>query len=245
VIGRIRHDAKLYYLPVAQEGRGRRRIYGAVAPTPEELRQDERVAWERVVVELGGERRELRVKSLAPLRWRATGAAQQLRLVVIAPLGYRVNRNGRLLYRKPAYLICTDPALSVAQIVHYYIWRWDIEVNFRDEKTLLGVGQAQVHNASSVERVPALSVAAYGILLTAALKLYGLKGQACQLPPPKWQRRAAARASTQQLLNQLRHDIWGRNINYSGFANKNARNTKSDKFTPSLASSVFYGAARA
>jgi hypothetical protein len=112
------------------------------------------------------------------LRWRATGAAHELRLVVIAPLGYRVNRQGRLLYRKPAYLICTDPALPVERIVQYNIWRWDIEVNFRDEKTLLGVGQAQVHTPASVERVPALSVAAYSILLTAALRLYGLQGQA-------------------------------------------------------------------
>lgn len=28
------------------------------------------------------------------------------------------------------------------------LWRWGIEVNFRDEKTLLGTGEAQVRTAA-------------------------------------------------------------------------------------------------
>ena len=245
VIGRIRGDAKLYHLPEAQCGRGRRRIYGAPAPTPEELRQDESVPWSSLSVSLGGATRQLRVKTLSPLRWRATGATHQLRLVVIAPQSYRVSRHSRLLYRRPAYLICTDPTLSVQQIVQYYLWRWDIEVNFRDEKTLLGVGQAQVQHANSVERAPALSVVAYGILLTATLRMYGVHGSAFKLPPPKWQAKPPARVTTQQLLTQLRHDMWGRSLNSSGFAAPASPHTKSDKFIPTLASALIYGAARA
>jgi hypothetical protein len=245
VIGRIRGDAKLYYLPAAQCARGRRRIYGAPAPTPEELRQDESVAWLSLSIRLGGETRQVRVKTLAPLRWRATGAAHELRLVVIAPQSYRVSRHSRVLYRRPAYLICTDPALSVQQAVQYYLWRWDIEVNFHDEKTLLGIGQAQVHNAHSVELAPALGVVAYSILLTATLRLYGVQGSAFKLPPPKWQAKPPARATTQQLITQLRHDMWGSCINSSGFAAPAGRYTKSDKFIPTAAAALIYGAARA
>ncbi|MCH8541897.1 MAG: hypothetical protein LAT58_14175, partial [Opitutales bacterium] len=47
-------------------------------------------------------------------------------------------------YTQPAYLICTDPELPIEELLQQYIWRWDIEVNHRDEKTILGVGQAQV-----------------------------------------------------------------------------------------------------
>jgi len=43
----------------------------------------------------------------------------------------------------PAYLIVSDPHLSLQSIVQHYVRRWEIEVNFRDEKTLLGVGEAQ------------------------------------------------------------------------------------------------------
>src|ERR1035438_6925244 len=66
-------------------------------------------------------------------------------------LAYRLRKGSKLLYRDPAYLICTDPELDPRQIIETYFQRWDIEVNFRDEKTLLGVGQAQVRAAASVE----------------------------------------------------------------------------------------------
>jgi hypothetical protein len=46
-----------------------------------------------------------------------------------------------LLYRQPAYLLCTDPQMALQEFLQLFLWRWDIEVNFRNEKTLLGVGQ--------------------------------------------------------------------------------------------------------
>lgn len=244
-IGRIRGDAKLYHLPAAQPLRGRRRIYGPAAPTPEELRQDTGTAWEEVPVQISGRECRLRVKTSTPLRWRATGVRHNLRLVVIAPLGYRVNNQGRQLYRKPAYLICTDPDLSVQEVVQYYIWRWDIEVNFRDEKTLIGVGQAQVHHVNSVERVPAMSVVAYGVLLASALSVYGLAGQAFALPPPKWQARPSTRVTPQQLITQLRHDLWSETLHYSDFVAPLATGAKPDNIRSCLASALFYGAASA
>jgi hypothetical protein len=84
-----------------------------------------------------------------------------LRLVVIRPVGYRLRSGARKLYTQPAYLICTDPLLALEDLLQEYIWRWDIEVNHRDEKTILGVGQAQVRNENSVQHIPALAVAAY------------------------------------------------------------------------------------
>jgi len=43
-----------------------------------------------------------------------------------------------------------------------------IEVNFREEKTMLGCGQAQVRNPESAERVPAFIAAIYAMLHLAA-----------------------------------------------------------------------------
>ena len=93
----------------------------------------------------------------------------QLHCVQRTPLGC-------IVYRKPAYLICTNPNLSLDQVLQAYLWRWDIEVNFRDEKTLRGVGQAQMRHPHSVESVPALAVAAYALLLLAATQTYGPNG---------------------------------------------------------------------
>jgi hypothetical protein len=58
---------------------------------------------------------------------------QAVRVVVIAPVSYRLRQGSKLLYRPPAYLICTDPDLPLEPLVQEYLWRWDIEVNFRDE----------------------------------------------------------------------------------------------------------------
>jgi len=62
------------------------------------------------------------------------------------------------------------------QLLQAYLWRWDIETNFRDEKTILGTGQAQVRNPASTRIVPQMMVAAYSLLLLAGIKLRGVKG---------------------------------------------------------------------
>jgi len=48
-VGRIRADAKLYHLPESTEGMpGRNRVYGERAQTPEQVRQDTSIPWQRV-----------------------------------------------------------------------------------------------------------------------------------------------------------------------------------------------------
>jgi len=156
-VGRIRKDAKLYFLPApgpSSPQRGRPRCYGAPAPTPEQWRVDESIPWQPITVSMNGTTHQIRIKHCTHLLWRTAGLGHKLQLVVIAPLGYRLRKNSKLLYRKPAFLICTDPELDVQAIVEGYIQRWDIEVNFREEKTRLGVGQAQAREPHSVESVP-------------------------------------------------------------------------------------------
>lgn len=240
-VGRIRADAKLYHLPEPSQGKpGRNRVYGRRAPTPEELRQDTSIPWTRVEVFAAGKTHQFKIKTLSPLRWRSAGKEHDLRLIVIAPLGYRLTKQSRLLYRKAAYLICTNPDASLQQVLQAYVWRWDIEVNFRDEKTLLGIGQAQVRNEHSVENVPALAVAAYAMLLTSATQAYGPTGKPDVLPTPKWRRKKSLRASTQSLINHLRHEVWARSIRSSSFVSQHVPFTKPEKLDPSLEGALFY-----
>jgi hypothetical protein len=78
-------------------------------------------------------------KRLVRRRWRTAGADQVLQLIIIKRLAYRLRKGSRLLYRDPAYLICTDSMLEARQVIEAYFERWEVEVNFRDEKTLLGI----------------------------------------------------------------------------------------------------------
>jgi len=240
-VGRIRADAKLYHLPELTEGMpGRNRVYGERAQTPEQVRQDTSIPWQRVEAFAAGKTHSFKIKTLAPVRWRPAGKDFDLQVVVIAPLAYRLTPNSRLLYRKPAYLLCTDPNVSIQEVLQAYIWRWDIEVNFRDEKTLLGVGQAQVRHERSVENVPTLAVAAYAMLLTSATQTYGVTGKPNALKAPKWRRKETLRASTQSLIQHLRHEVWSQAIHFSSFVSPTPSNLNPQKPFPSLESALFY-----
>jgi hypothetical protein len=239
VIGRIRADAKLYDVPGPSEGRGRRRVYGSPLPTPEEIRQDATIPWITLNAFAAGKRHAFQIKTVAPVRWRPSGPCD-LRLIVIAPLGYRKTQNGRLLYRKPAYLICTDPHADLAQVLQAYLWRWDIEVNFKEEKSIVGIGQAKVRHPDSVQRVPALAVSAYGLLLTAADHAYRRAGLPKVIPPPRWQRQERLRPSTQCLINHLRHELWHTGMNLSHFAKQKYADTKCQKNNLPLESALYY-----
>jgi hypothetical protein len=205
-IGRIRKDAVLHHLPQQSEGRGRPRHYGA-SITPEGIRQDDSIAWSSVRIFAAGREHECDVKQVFPLLWRTTGRVLRLRLIVIRPLAYRLTRRSRLLYRQPAYLITTDLDSPLEQLVQAYFWRWDIEVNHRDEKQLIGLGHAQVRSPRSVERVPAFAVACYAILLLSSAKAFGLASSDPVVPQPKWlagSARKPARIPTRQILRRLR-----------------------------------------
>ena len=161
----------------------------------------------------------MRVKVRQNLLWRTAGLTHTLQLVVIAPLGYRLRKGSKLLYRQPAFLICTDPQMDPLTLLQGYVQRWDIEVNFREEKTLLGVGQAQVRNAHSVEDVPALQVASYAMLLLSMIRASTASAGAAMLPPPKWAGASTrSRQSTQRGINQLRGEVWGRALGLTNFS---------------------------
>lgn len=222
LIGRIRKDTQLFTLPDRIQSRGRKRVYGEAIPTPEQIRQNESFSWQKVPAFVSGKYHEFKVKSVSPLRWRVAGERFTLQVIVIAPLAYRLKKGAKLLYREPAYLICTDPSLSIQEIIQSYFWRWDIEVNFRDEKTILGVGQAQLFNPLSTQKAPALAVAAYSLLLLAGAKAFGVDSLPDVLPSPKWRKTTLKRRpSTTDLSNILRLECWASaisNSNFSGFS---------------------------
>ena len=142
---------------------------------------DESTEWQTVSIYAAGKMHEMKFKTIGPVLWRKSGPERLLRLVVIAPLAYRLNRHSGLLYRQPAYLICSEWEIDPAKIVKAYVNRWDIEVNFRDEKGLLGFNEAQVRTKAGAELAPALAVSSYAVLLLAASKVFGANGIPSQL----------------------------------------------------------------
>jgi DDE superfamily endonuclease len=249
-IGRIRKDASLHALPLAQGGpsTGRPLRYGAPAPTPEQLRTDESKPWQPLNAFAAGKQHQFRIKALSPLLWRKSGAELPLKLMVIAPLGYKLRKGSRLLYRQPAFIICTDPTLPLDKILQYYLWRWGIEVNFREEKHLIGVGEAHVRTPSSNRHLPAVVVAAYALLWISTLGLVNKGLEPGSLTPPKWRRASPKQRSlpsTGDLLRNLRFELWAgalRPSTFYHFATSSLQAAKSQKPPPSPAGVLFASA---
>lgn len=210
-IGRVRKDAHFEHACFERTGKpGRPKKYLEKAPTPHEILKDTSIPWQEVSAFAAGERRSFKIKSFTNLRWKAAGHSMIFNLIVVAPVGYRLTKDGPLLRREPAFFMCSDINMPIQEVLQTYLWRWGIECNFRDQKTLLGVGQAQVRSEQSIQKTPALTVAAYSMLLLGALRTFRSENQALLLPKPKWQKypQRLHRPSTLQLINQLRTELW-------------------------------------
>jgi hypothetical protein len=203
-IARARKDLKLFK-PASTAMRANR-VYGERLPTPQAIRQDDAFAWCEATVFFAGRRRRIRYKTVAPVLWPGLGHRPG-RLIIIAPLGYRLRKGSKKLYRQPVYLLSTELETPVEHLLQYYFLRWDIEVNHRDEKSLLGVGDAQVRAPLSVERNPQFAVATYSLLLLASIRAYGAARGEDYLPLPKWRQERDRRPSTLDIVAQFRREV--------------------------------------
>ncbi|HXJ95636.1 MAG TPA: transposase [Terriglobia bacterium] len=202
LIARARKDARLCF----RAPQDSRRFYHTETFTPEQVRQDDARPWKQTKLFYGGKRRKTRYQEVGPVYWRHGAGQIPLRLLVVAPTPYRKRKRSRVYYRQPAYLLTTDLTSSAKPLLQIYFDRWQIEVNHREEKDTLGVGQAQLWNIQAVPKQPVLVVAAYSALLLASLQAFGIeRGQAYQALP-KW-RRHAYRPSCLDLVTLLRKEM--------------------------------------
>lgn len=213
-IVRFRKDAALRaYLP--PEKRDRLRKYGPKLPTPEQMRRDPSIPWQSADFFISGQKRRIDFKVIDKVCWQKVTKDRPLRLILIAPVGYRLRKGSALLYRDPAYLLvtATDPHIDVSRLDPYllieaYLCRWEIEVNFRDAKTDVGLGQAQVWNDCSIERTPAFLMLCYSCLLLASLLAFNDERPEEDFGKlPKWRRDHPLRPSCRDLLRLLKQEV--------------------------------------
>jgi len=202
LIARTRKDAVL----CVHAPQGSRRFYDTEKFTPEQFRQNSAQEWKTTKVFYGGKWRKVRYKEVHGVYWQNVAGRRPLRLLVIAPTPYRKSKSRKLYYRDPAYLLTTDLQSSVKQLLQIYFDRWQIEVNHREEKDTLGVGEAQLWNVTAVPKQPVLAVAAYSALLLASLLAFGAERGAAYAALPKW-RRKARRPSCLDLVTLLRKEM--------------------------------------
>lgn len=196
MVARARKDAKLCRLSTRA-----RKVYDDHKFTPEDVRKDESIPWSTKLFFYGGHWREIRYKTTANILWENGTKRTPLQLIILAPIPYV--RGGQKNYRDPAYILATSLKVPVETLIQAYLDRWQIEYNHRDEKSILGVGQAQVWNEVSVKKQPAFHVAVYSALLMANVIAYKDLIHADFGERPKW-RKKPKRNTCRALVGLLR-----------------------------------------
>jgi hypothetical protein len=209
LIGRLRKDARLRGVAPPHSGKGRPRLYGETLDTPAELFANEAVPWKAIELFAAGKTRQFQYKSHDTCCWPGGSGTRLVRVLVLRPLSPNHHKRQRLYFTHPGYIISSDPALGDAAILQAYINRWEIEVGFREQKTVLGLGEAQTRTAAACRSVVMFRAFCYALLLL------GASQSDLHLPPrPKWQRenREGQRPTIGQVLGNLRGEIWGAGI---------------------------------
>ncbi len=132
VVSRLRKDAALWIVPGPRQPgrRGRPRIYGEQRIDLAK-RAGQRRGWSTGVFHLNGEATEKRYKTFLAT-WRPAGGV--IRVVLVdEPTGW-------------VAFFCTDPNVTVAEILGAVADRFSLEIAFRDCKDVVGAGQQQVRH---------------------------------------------------------------------------------------------------
>jgi hypothetical protein len=183
-----------------------RRFYARKVFTPSQILNNESIAWQKVRIFFGGKYRIVQFKEITNVLW-PTGAKRRfLRLFVLQPTKYRVRKTGKLESRDPGFLLTTLIDGQTQNLLQLYFDRWQIEVNHRELKDTLHVGQAQLHNPVAVPKQPALVVAGYSAMLLASLIAYGPERTEVYHQLPRW-RGNAKRPSCLDLTTLLRKQL--------------------------------------
>jgi hypothetical protein len=152
LVVRFRLDAALYEpAPPRQPGqKGRPRKKGARLPSLAQVATDPHTSWRTCIIDYwyGEARRAIQITSGTAVWYHSGMPAIPIRWVIVRdPLGR---------FQTQA-LLCTDLAADPAQIVAWFVLRWQLEVTFREVREHLGVEtQRQWSDKAIARTTPAL-----------------------------------------------------------------------------------------
>jgi DDE superfamily endonuclease len=199
VITRLRLDAALYEpaLPRQPRQNGRPRKKGKRLPTLEKVLTDSTTPWTTVTVAnwYGGRSQRVQLTSDTAVWYHSGKPVVPIRWVVIR------DPKGRF---EPQALLATNQRLAPAQILTYFVRRWQLETTFEEARAHLGVEtQRQWSNQATARTTPAL-LALYSIVTLMAAHLVGTNTMPVRTAA--WYDKAHATFSDTIAL--VRHCLW-------------------------------------
>ncbi len=166
-ITRLRLDAALYEPapPRVPGQKGAPRKKGARLPTLQQRLHDPHTPWHTVQVERWyGRTNRTNRTSRTPVVEIASGTAVWYHSgMPVVPLRWVLIRDPQGEF-EPQALLCTDVALSAAQIVAWYARRWCVEVTFREVREHLGVETQRQWNDLAIARTTPLLLGLFSLV---------------------------------------------------------------------------------
>lgn len=204
MVTRLRLDAALYEpAPPREKGKkGAPRKKGERQPTLATRLSDPATIWKPVTVRwYGGMLRQVELASGTAVWYHSGKPVVPLRWVLIRdPLGVF----------EPQALLSTDQAAAAAQIVEWFVLRWQLEVTFEEARAHLGVEtQRQWSDLAIVRTTPAL-LGLFSLVTVLAHQL--LQGQTLRVRQAAWYQKALPTFS--DTLALVRQQLWPISISW-------------------------------
>ena len=177
-ITRLRLDAALYEpAPLRLPGTmGRPRRKGARLPTLAQVLAATSTHWQSVQVPgwYGAGERTIEIASATAV-WQHGG-------LPVVPIRWVLIRDPLNRFA-PQALLCTDSARDPAQIVSWFVQRWQLEVTFQEARTHLGLETQRQWSDKAIARTTPCLLALFSIVTLLASRL------------PAWERRQVAQTA--------------------------------------------------
>jgi hypothetical protein len=199
VVTRFRLDAALYEpAPPRRPGRrGRPRVKGQRLPTLAVVAGDPTTGWTPLALAdwYGAGARTVEVVSATAVWYHSGVAPVPLRWVLIRdPAGH---------FQTQA-LLCTDPAAAPAQILAWFVQRWQLEVTFAEVRRHLGVETQRQWSELAVRRTTPALLGLFSLVTLVAH--HSLASQPLPLPQAAWYRKP--HPTFADALALVRHQLW-------------------------------------
>ncbi len=198
-ITRLRLDAALYepVQPRLPGTLGRPRRKGARLPTLAQVLADECTHWRSVHVPgwYGAGERTIEITSATAV-WQHGG-------LPVVPIRWVLIRDPLNRF-VPQALLCTDPTRDPAQIVGWFVQRWQVEVTFQEARAHLGVETQRQWSDKAIARTTPCLLALFSIVTLMASRLPARERR--QIAVTAWYRKPQPTFS--DALAAVRRAIW-------------------------------------
>lgn len=196
-VTRLRMDAALYEPAPPYSGKGRPRKKGLRLPTLEQVLHDPNTVWTQVTLAwYNGQVRTMQIASAQSI-WFHTGKSP-------LPIRWVIIRDPQGKYA-PLSLLSTDPAACPAQMVSWFIQRWQVEVTFEAARRHLGVATQRQWSDQAIARTTPLLFGLFSWVTLLADALYA-RHQVAPVRQAAWYAKPLPTFS--DALALVRHFLW-------------------------------------